>query len=170
MQGHIYITAIRYLGGHLLHHQDPHLRARLHCYVTPSLPIISASNTKLGRVYTSVSSGKCEHHCRGRDPTLALDTASRPRSCSLLKSRPTCIMRSEPLLHQHLPTPPMHSTECPSELSPIAHYNADGSHAFGEGSHGSPGPVMHHRHPSRADSHSGSALGLGIHYVRSSAK
>lgn len=76
-------------------------------------------------------------------------------------------MKSESLVHQHLPTPPMNSTDPSLGLSHIAHFNANSDYSFSEGSHSSPVPMSHPGHPvhpGRADSHSGGVLGLGIHY------
>lgn len=78
-------------------------------------------------------------------------------------------MRSETLIHQHPPTPPITGTEYQSGLSHIARYNADGSYSFGEVGYGSPGSPIHEGIPSRVsrvDSHSGNSIGLGLQYVR----
>ena len=86
-------------------------------------------------------------------------------------------MKSETLLHQHPPTPPNIGHDLHAGLHQIAQYNVSRNYSF-DGSlphgsaYGSPEPgvhdVVHHSLPLRAhESHPGSEIDLGAHYVSS---
>ena len=83
-------------------------------------------------------------------------------------------MKSETLVQQHPPTPPIASADLQSSLHQVAQYNADGQYPYNDAqsygvAYGSQERVMQDgipRHPSQIGGHPDETFGLGIQYVR----
>lgn len=94
------------------------------------------------------------------------------RRRNAFSTRGTAVMKSETLVQQHPPTPPVASTDMQIGLHQIAQYNTDGHYSYDDpqsygaiyGSLGRGHDALP-RHPSHDGGQPGEAYGLGIQYV-----